>query len=358
MSDYIINCKEVKTKSLKDNEELNKFSLLGKEKILIENDFAVKKNLSLDIIDKYQWFNKNKAQDMIDCGRILDFNKEQHLGDLSTRLKLDQMYTCKDRFCPFCTWRKARKLAIQSYAVLEAIQALENVRYLFLTLTIKNPDTNDLRRSVKDMMTGFNKLFKYKRIQNSTLGHLRALEVHPQKDNQSKSHPHFHVLLIVPAKYFQVQSPLYIPQKEWQQLWKKAMKLDYKPSVDIRAIKPKNGQSDALASVVAETCKYPVKSTDLSALSQDLFETFVTQMKGIRNLGYGGIFKEYRKALMLDDVDDGDLIHDISEKQDALWVTIEKLRYIFANGSYGLNYYLDSHTSVNSPVQDTVCHQG
>lgn len=43
MSDYIINCKEVKTKSLKDNEELNKFSLLGKEKILIENDFAVKK---------------------------------------------------------------------------------------------------------------------------------------------------------------------------------------------------------------------------------------------------------------------------------------------------------------------------
>jgi len=331
MSDY-----NIIKKSLKNNEQ-----------ILLENDFAVKKLLSLDIVDKYQWFNKNKAQDMIDCGRILHFNKQQHLVDMSTRLKLEQMYTCKDRFCPFCTWRRARKMAIQSYAVLEAIQALENVRYLFLTLTIKNPDTNNVRAAVREMMQGFNKLAKYKRVRSSTLGYLRALEVHPQKDNPSKSHPHFHVLLIVPAKYFQVQSPLYIPQKEWQSMWKKAMKLDYMPSVDIRAIKPKNDQSDSLASVVAETCKYPVKSTDLSALSQDLFEVFVTQMKGIRNLGYGGIFKEYRKSLMLDDVEDGDLIHDITEKQDALWITIEKIRYEFCNGRHGLQYYEKEKQYVN-----------
>ncbi len=324
MSDYSINCPDVKTKPLQ---------------ILAENEFVQKKLLSLDIVEKYQYFNKNKAQDMIDCGRILFFNKQQHKETNNTRLKLDQMYTCKDRFCPFCTWRRARKLAIQSYTVLEAIQALDNVRYLFLTLTIKNPDTNDLRSAVRDMMKGFNKLFKYKRVRTSTLGHLRALEVHPQKNNPEKSHPHFHVLLIVPAKYFQVQSPLYIPQKEWQSLWRKAMKLDYNPSVDIRAIKPKNGQSDALASVVAETCKYPVKSTDLSALSQELFEVFTVQMKGIRNLGYGGIFKEYRKLLTLDDVEDGDLIHDITEKEDLLWVTIEKIRYQFEMGVAGLQYY-------------------
>lgn len=307
--------------------------------ILLETEFAEKKKLSLDLVEKYQHFNKRKALDMIDCGRILFFNKQQHKETTLTRLKLDQMYTCKDRFCPFCTWRRARKLAIQSYEVLEAIQAFDNVRYLFLTLTIKNPNTADLRSSVRDMMQGFNKLFKYKRVRGSTLGHLRALEVHPQKSNPTKSHPHFHVLLIVPARYFQIGSALYISQKEWQQLWKKAMKLNYAPSVDIRAIKPKNGQSDALASVVAETCKYPVKSTDLSILSQELFELFTVQMKGIRNLGYGGIFKEYRKLLMLDDVEDGDLIHDITEKQDLLWVTIEKLRYEYFNGIYGLNYY-------------------
>lgn len=326
MSDYSINCPDVKTISLQP-------------KLLLEKEFAQKKLLSLDIVDKYQYFNKNKAQDMIDCGRILFFNKQIHQVTQAQRLKLEQMYTCKDRFCPFCTWRRARKLAIQSYAVLESIQAFESVRYLFLTLTVKNPNTEDLRSSVRDMMKGFNKLFKYKRVRSSTLGHLRALEVHPQKNMPTKSHPHFHVLLIVPARYFQVQSPLYIPQKEWQSLWRKAMKLDYNPSVDIRAIKPKNGQSDALASVVAETCKYPVKSTDLSALSQELFEVFTVQMKGIRNLGYGGIFKEYRKLLMLDDVEDGDLIHDITEKEDLLWITIEKIRYQFENGFAGLQYY-------------------
>ena len=117
------------------------------------------------------------------------------------------------------------------------------------------------------------------------------------------------------------------------------MKLDYNPSVDIRAIKPKTEEGDALASVVAETCKYPVKSTDMSKLSVDLFETFVTQMKGVRNLGYGGIFKEYRKLLHLDDVEDGDLVHDITEKEEALWVTIEKIRYAYKLGSYGFNYY-------------------
>ena len=330
MSNYSIN-----KKSLNDNEKISKKSL----QILPELEFAQKKTLSLDIIEKYQYFNKNKAQDMIDCGRILDFNKQQHQTENTTRLKLEQMYTCKDRFCPFCTWRRSRKLAIQSYAVLEAIQAFESVRYLFLTLTVKNPSTVDLRDTVRAMMKGFNKLSKYKRVQKSVMGWLRALEVHPQKTDNTKAHPHFHVLLVVPAQYFQIGSPLYISQKEWKALWRKAMKLDYNPSVDIRAIKPKEGSGDALASVVAETCKYPVKSTDMSKLSNELFQVFTVQMKGVRNLGYGGIFKEYRKLLHLDDVEDGDLIHDLTEREDALWVNIEKIRYEFGFGEYGLNYY-------------------
>ncbi len=331
MSHYSTNCKDVKMSLNKDKRV---------SKILLEKDFVEKKLLSLDIIEKFQYFDKQKAKDMIDCGRVLFFNKQQHKTTLDQRLKLDQMYTCKNRFCPFCNWRRRRKLGLQSYQVLEAIQALESVRYMMLTLTVKNPDTNDLRSAVRDMMQGFNRLFKYKRVSKSVMGHLRALEVHPQKDNPNKSHPHFHVLLIVPARYFQVQSPLYIPQKEWQQLWKKALKLDYDPSVDIRAIKQQKDSTDPLASLINEVVKYPVKSTDLSVLSQALFEVFTKEMKGIRNLGYGGIFKEYRKLLMLDDVEDGDLIHEMTEKEEALWITIEKIRYQFEMGEAGLQYYL------------------
>ena len=39
-----------------------------------------------------------------------------------TRKRLEGMFSCKDKFCPFCNWRRARKLAIQSYELLEAIQ--------------------------------------------------------------------------------------------------------------------------------------------------------------------------------------------------------------------------------------------
>lgn len=321
-------------------------TIKSKEKILTENEFFKHKILTLDLIDKYQHFDKSKALDMIDCGRVLFFNKQQHLLNLSTRMKLDQMYTCKNRFCPFCNWRRARKLSLQAYQVLESIQAFDSVRYLMLTLTIRNPDTDNLKSAVREMMEGYRRMFMYKKIKDSVTGWLRALEVHPQKTNPKKSHPHFHVLLIVPSKYFQIGSDIYISQKEWQQLWKKAMKLNYNPSVDIRAIKPKNESSDPLASLINEVVKYPVKSTDLSILSQEVFEIFVGQMKGIRNLGYGGIFKEVRKSLMLDDVEDGDLVHELTEKENALWLTIEKLRYEFTNSDYGLQYYERSKANV------------
>ena len=94
-----------------------------------------------------------------------------------------------------------------------------------------------------------------------------------------------------------------------------------------------------MASLISEVVKYPLKSTDLTALPQNLFELFVSQMFKVRNLGYGGLFKEYRKLLNLDDVEDGDLIHDITEKEEALWITIEKICYQYENGVAGLNYY-------------------
>ncbi len=307
--------------------------------ILTELEFARHKRLTLDLVEKYQYFNQRKAQDMTDCGRILFFNKQQHQESKEQRLKLDQMYTCKDRFCPFCNWRRSRKLSLQSYAVLKEIERDYKVRYLFLTLTVRNPETKDLRDTVKEMMEAFRRLFMYKRVKTSSLGWMRALEVHPQKTDRDRAHPHFHVLLVTPANYFQIGSPFYIPHKEWQYLWQKAMKLNYAPSVDIRAIKPKTPGVDPLASVVAETCKYPVKSTDLSQLSQEQFELFVNQMFKVRNLGFGGIFKEYRQNMEMDDIADGDLVHDTTEEQEALWFTIEKLRYEYSLGTFGLNYY-------------------
>lgn len=305
--------------------------------ILEEVEFQEKKILSLSIMEMYQYFNKNKYLDMQDCGQRLQFGLYEHKQTKEQEKHLEEMYTCKDRFCPFCNWRRARKLAIQSYDVLKAIEAQNKVRYIFATFTVKNCYINDLSDTIKLMNDSFARMTKTKRFKNSILGFMRALEIPPQKDDNQFIHPHYHCLLVVPAKYFDGKQNLYIKQIEFIKMWQKALRVDYAPSVDIRIIKGK-GENDPIAKAVAETIKYPLKSMDLKNMSVDQFEVLVNQMKRKRALAYGGIIKEYRKKMILDDVEDGDLIYDGSVNED-IWERIRTLVYKFYNGEYGLNYY-------------------
>ena len=305
--------------------------------ILEEVEFQEHKLLTLDIVDKYQYFNKNKANNMTDCGQRLQFGLFENIQTLEHQKKLEEMYTCKDRFCAFCNWRRARKLGIQSYEVLKAIEEQNKVRYIFATFTVKNCLVSDLSATVKHMNNSFARMSKTNRFKNSILGFMRALEIPPQKDNNEYMHPHFHCLLVVPSVYFDTKYNLYIKQEEWIKMWQKALRVGYEPSVDIRIIKGK-GEADPIAKAVAETVKYPLKTVDLKNMSVDLFKELVLQMKAKRSLAFGGIVKEYRKKLILDDVEDGDLIYDGVENEE-IWKRLKTLLYEFKNGDYGLQYY-------------------
>jgi plasmid rolling circle replication initiator protein Rep len=46
--------------------------------------------------------------------------------------------------------------------------------------------------------------------------------------------PHFHVLLIVPAKYFEARSRLCIGQAEWRVMWEERLRADGRRIADIR----------------------------------------------------------------------------------------------------------------------------
>lgn len=306
--------------------------------ILEEVEFQEKKLLTLPIIEKYQYFNKKKATNMTDCGQRLQFGLYENIQTLEQQKKLEEMYTCQDRFCAFCNWRRARKLGIQSYKVLSAIESENKVRYIFATFTVRNCHINDLSKIIKHMNKSFEKMVRSVRYRNSILGFMRALEYPPQKDNKKYIHPHFHCLFVVPAKYFDTKQNLYIKQNEWIQMWQKALKVDYAPSVDIRIIKSQNG-GDPIAKAVAETVKYPLKAVDLKNMSVDLFQELTIQMKAKRALAFGGIVKEYRKKLVLDDVEDGDLIYDDLE-DEKIWKRLKTLLYKFEQGEYGLQYYL------------------
>ena len=53
-----------------------------------------------------------------------------------------------------------------------------------------------------------------------------------------KMHPHFHILIQVSPSYGKNKG-YYISQSEFTDLWQNALKVDYKPIVDVRVIRPK-----------------------------------------------------------------------------------------------------------------------
>ncbi|CAI6332344.1 Replication protein, partial (plasmid) [Bacillus subtilis] len=231
--------------------------------------------------------------------------------------------------CPMCAWRRSLKIAYHNKLIVEEANRQYGCGWIFLTLTVRNVEGDGLKSAISDMMKGFNRLMKYKRVDKSTLGYFRALEITKNHDEDTY-HPHFHVLLPVKKSYFTGKN--YIKQADWTSLWKKAMKLDYTPIVDIRRVKGKakidaeqieNDVREAMMEqkAVLEISKYPVKDTDVvrgNKVTEDNLNTVFyldDALAARRLIGYGGILKEIHKELNLGDAEDGDLVK-IEEEDD------------------------------------------
>lgn len=298
--------------------------------ILQEEKFREKKLLVADIAHKYQFFNKRKTQQILDCGDYLEFALMQNLLTLDKKQKLRSANFCKDRFCPMCNWRRQRNLTGQ---LKEALESLKNdfnsLEYIFLTLTVKNPKLYDLRATVRHLNKSFQRLKQTKRFKNSILGGLKALEFLGSKTPAGEAHPHFHCLLIVSSSYFKGAN--YISQDEWIEMWQKALRVDYKPNLDVRRVKPKSKKWTSIDSAIYETIKYSAKHTDLRRMSDEDFQILVQQAKGLRLLSTFGILKDRINTLKIDD----DLI-DLKEQQEALWVEIARLIYGWSDFDYRL----------------------
>jgi plasmid rolling circle replication initiator protein Rep len=313
-----------------------------KFKYLDELDFLVKKYNSFRVFELYQNFaSKIKLQRLADCGTYLGFDLYKHISKDEYQKKLSNANFCRDRFCELCNWRRARKLAIQNFQTLKTIQQNEKVRYIFATFTIKNPRVEELKSYVKLFNNAWKRMTQSKRWKNSILGYVKAIEIPFQKTDKSYINLHAHCLLVVPSIYF--KGDLYIKQKEYQEMWKKSLQVDYAPSVDIRIIKPNKNRNedDEIASVVAETTKYPLKSIDLNGIDWKTFKVLTEQVNHMRFVSFGGIIREYRAKLFgEDEFDDKDLIYITTDDLDELfWEKIGKLWYVLDAGKYVLHNF-------------------
>lgn len=214
-------------------------------------------------------------------------------------MRLQKVFLCHLRMCPICqasrsrVWRKRLDRGITAM-----LEAGENYRYLFLTLTVKNCDVADLRKTLLDMSKAFKIFMKDKNIIETCTGYIKSTEVTKSKDFMA--HPHFHILLAVKPSYF---GHHYITQSKYVEIWQRALKVTYKPIVDIRPIpveKDKTLHVELLKKNVKEVAKYMVKPTDMIGKGKkedrEFFIELSNQLKGIKATNLSGVFKEYIKT--------------------------------------------------------------
>jgi hypothetical protein len=174
----------------------------------------------------------------------------------------------------------------KAYKVLpKIVQEFPGYRWLFLTLTVKNCAIADLRDTLTWMHESFKRLTKLKDF--PAVGWIKSTEVTRGKDGSA--HPHFHCLLLVRSGYF---GKNYIKQAEWVEMWKRSLRIDYNPVLDVQAVK--KGQQPM--QLVPELLKYCTKESDLTA-DREWFLELTRQMHKMRTIGTGGVLKKYLRDL-------------------------------------------------------------
>jgi plasmid rolling circle replication initiator protein Rep len=228
------------------------------------------------------------AQRVNSCSELLDFRLVPEASDGLLKLKLSSAKFCRVRHCPVCQWRRSLMWKAKAYKILpKVVAAFPKHRYLFLTLTLRNCKLSELRSTLSFVNKAFKRLTELKIWPAE--GWIKSVEVTRGKDGTS-AHPHIHCLLMVPPSYFSGQN--YLSQAKWVQLWQKCLRVDYKPILDVQAIKPKQSPT----ALIPEILKYQTKESDL-VTDREWFLEYQRQMHKTRAIAVGGLFRQYFKEL-------------------------------------------------------------
>jgi len=314
--------------------------LSDKSKTGKERPWRVHKMNTIKLAESYERLGEKKAYRVKDCGTFLEFK------NYGNEKRLNRANFCKVRLCPMCGWRRSLKVFGQVSKVMDQALQDREYRFLFLTLTCKNVEGDELGNSLDMLFKAFKRLMERKKVKTSIKGWFRALEVTHNLDKNSPNydsyHPHFHVILMVNRSYFNDPN-YYISQTEWIALWKKSLGVDYDPNIDIRAFK--SASKEMTSKSIAEVATYTVKDNDLiiqdengevnEEMTDDAVFILDRALARRRLVAFGGELKLIHKELNLDDTIDGDLIQtDNDEIREDLAYTIERYKWNIGYSQY------------------------
>jgi plasmid rolling circle replication initiator protein Rep len=324
-----------------------------------DRNWDLKKAQSSKLAKLYKNTQFNRLYERMSlCAERLRFDLAS--GKYESSFKLKDAYFCRVRHCPICQWRRVRMWFGRFINTLpKMLEDYPSARFVYLTLTVRNCEVSSLRATLADMNKAWQRLSQRKEFK-SVLGWVKSVEF--TRNNESNSlwfntvHPHFHVLLMVKPSYFTGKS--YVSQEQWVRLWRECLRVDYDPSVNVKAIKPKGSLPssatppfsphpaissatpplpsnppnvvplvlnadgtahfpklpNAMVKAVSEVVKYSVKPQDL-VLGGEWLVTLTEQLRGTKAIALGGVMRDYIKE---PDDDDEDLITAGLESEDAV----------------------------------------
>lgn len=284
--------------------------------------YTPKKDLVRKVIEYGKGVFSPKTLERVSlCG---DFMQHLTTIDLSAK-KTHKANLCGNRFCPICTWNKAKKDTVMISILMQAIRAECNQEFIMLTLTAPNVPGEELKTEIDKFNKAFKKLFERQKVKKVINGYIRKLEVTYNKErfitkvmykngqayfdkrgltigdnnpNYNTYHPHFHVVLSVNKSYF-TDTKSYINQSTWLDMWRECMDDMNITQVDIRKIRStEKSEMDA----VLEVAKYSAKGNEIYH-SPFVFEVFYKSLKGRQLITFNGFFKDYVKKFKDGDLD-------------------------------------------------------
>ncbi|HHD1105255.1 TPA: protein rep [Staphylococcus aureus] len=233
---------------------------------------------------------ENQMDLVENCNTFLSFVTNRRMD----KKKLYKSNPCKNRFCPMCAWRKARKDALGLSLMMQYIKQKEDKQFIFLTLTTPNVTSEQLENEIKNYNHAFQKMFKRKKVNGIAKGYVRKLEITYNK-KRNDYNPHFHVLIAVNKSYFK-DTKTYISQKEWLNLWRDVTGNQAITQVHVQKVRQNNNKE------LYEMAKYSGKDSDY-LVNQKVFDAFYKALKGKQVLVYSGLFKDARKKLKNGELD-------------------------------------------------------
>ena len=313
------------------NKNTNLSTTIENEQSLEKLSAKKKLTVKLNLQRKFQLMGLTKISERCgDCGSYLSFDHQIHITSHDERMKLMEANFCKNRFCPTCSKINSLKVAMIVKQILDTLG--DKYQVIFVTFTIKNPAICRLRGALDLLNKSFTRMTKTKRWISSIKGFFRAIEYLGDNTLSGQAHPHIHSILLVENDYFDRNSNKYITKSEWINMWRKALQVEYDPSIYIESIYDKmkeHKEIDANTASAFEVAKYCTTFTDLQKLSDEDFGYLYRATKGARLYAFGGVFKDCKSQAMID-------LARERASEDRQWDTLERLVYTWLEGRYHL----------------------